>query len=195
MDAMSTNNIMDITTTNNAIPVNYNEAKKENRWITVIFITIIIIIIVAIIILIVLGTVSSQTFNANQQRLNNLPTCNSISNELDLIKIPNDFVSCQNSTYYIGKLSNGLFDFEVAPWGSTNHDVCVQFCTTFDSVTQICNGVPYQGKSANVNYHSCLVQLDILNSGSCTGPLPIASKGPILYYPLSPSCKRCTTCD
>lgn len=187
---------MDVPNLNSAvIPVSYNYAKKENRWITVVFITIIIIIIALIITLIVFATVSSETFNSTNQRLNNLPTCNTISNELTLIKIPNDFVLCQNSTYYIGKLSGGLYDFEVAPWGSSNNDVCIQFCTTFDPVTKICNGSNYQGKSANVNYNSCMQQLAILNSGSCTGPVPIASKGPILYYPLSPTCRRCPTCD
>ena len=182
-----------------AVPVSYEKAKKGNVWISVLFITIIIIIIIAMVVLMIWGAVSYKQYQNVQNKLNNLPTCYNISSEFNLIQIPNDMGECRVGTYYIGKLTDGTYDFVVAPWGTTNHNVCVQFCNNFNPETQFCTGVDYLGKSANDNYHACIKQLDGLVTNQdgvpkCNGPVPIAQKGPILYYPQSVTCKSCPIC-
>jgi hypothetical protein len=125
---------------------------------------------------------------------NILPPCNQNVNISSLIQIPDVGANCiQNgivgSLYYIGKLDRGQYDYVVAPWATQPLDVCVGFCTGYTGGQ--CSGADYNGQSAQSNFDNCMRQL---SSTGCAPPIPIAARGTIIYYPLSPTCKICDNC-
>lgn len=123
-----------------------------------------------------------------------LPPCRQTVVFDSLLQIPDDAPRCvqegvTGSLFYIGNLGMGTYDFVVAPWGTQPLDVCVRFCTRFIGGT--CIGPNYNGQSAQTNFNQCMQQLA---GTGCSPPLPIAARGPILYYALSPTCNICDDC-
>lgn len=122
-----------------------------------------------------------------------LPPCSERTDISSLVQIPNTLQSCEQngratSLYYIGSISN--LDYVVAPWGTQPFDVCIGFCTGYTG--GICSGSNYNGKSAQDNFNSCMIQLAVTG---CAPPSPIAAKGTTIYYPFSPTCKICDNCS
>lgn len=123
-----------------------------------------------------------------------LAPCRQTVNFNDLLEIPDQGFNCvQRGTtgtlYYIGNLGTGTYDYVVAPWGTQPIDVCVGFCTHLKDGS--CTGPNYNGRSAQSNFDQCMKQL---SSTTCSPPLPIAARGPILYYAFSPTCNICDNC-
>jgi len=156
---------------------------------------IILIILAVIIVLIITGLViwggvtSSAAIAASSQVPITTP-CASTVNVGALPQITSTSKPCiqqglATSLYYINE-SN----YVAAPWTSSPLDVCVGFCTSY--ANNICTGPDYNGKSAQDNYNNCISQL---SSTTCVPPTPIAAKGTILYYPLSPGCGICDNYD
>jgi hypothetical protein len=78
----------------------------------------------------------------------------------------------------------------VAPWTSSNLDVCASFCSSYANGT--CTGSDVGGKSAQDNFDQCMAQLGVTG---CVPPMPMAANGPTLYYPLAPGCGLCDNYD
>lgn len=160
-------------------------------------IVLVLIIISVIILIIFIGLcITAIVVPATQQGNNNVtttPSCTSTTDLSKLLTIPNSGYNCnQNgittSLYYVGDLGNKNYDYVVAPWTSQPLDVCIGFCQSYTN--EICTGSNYNGLSAQQNFDNCMTQL---SSTTCIPPSPIAIKDGILYYPLSPTAKICTS--
>jgi hypothetical protein len=119
-----------------------------------------------------------------------LQPCSTTANRTSLL-IPPDSAACvQNGTtgglYYVGHLGDKSYDYVVAPYPTSNLDVCVSYCTTYSN--GICTGPAINGKSAQSNYESCMAQL---SHSDCVPPAPIAIRGNTLYYPYAVTASLC----
>lgn len=154
-------------------------------------------VIITIGVVVALSWIAVETINSKSSGGTGspaLPPCRQTVNFNSLIQIPEIGADCVHNGktgqfYYIGNLGTGSLDYVVAAWGNQPHDVCVDFCLSFDNGS--CSGPNYNGKSAQDNYDQCISQL---SSTTCTPPVPIAAKGPILYYAFSPTCNICSNC-
>lgn len=152
--------------------------------------SVLILLFLSIIICIIVG------YNLRKKD-NVLPPCS--QNISNLIKIPskvppNSEIDCPSrgtrGIFYYVKSLNSNYDYVVAKWPTQSKDVCIDFCDSFNQ--GICNGPNYNGKTAQENYNSCMLQL---SSTTCTPPIPIAIQDGILFYPYSPTCSICDNCN
>lgn len=152
------------------------------------------LILLVILILAVLSY-AIYTYYSNNPNSNNgvnLPPCSEVTNISSLVQI-GDLPECivngvSLNRYYIGRITDGKYNFTVSPYKNQPLDVCISFCSKYDG--KICTGPEYNGKTAQENFESCMEQL---SSTVCKPPIPIAAKGTILYYPLQPKCE-CENC-
>lgn len=161
----------------------------------VIAVIIIIILIVLLIILVTRAIIDTKKNNdSGSGTTTNQPPCSDTVNTSELIVIPEDQQPCHQDSiitlYYLGNLSEGKWDFVVAPITTSPTNVCVSFCTTMQN--NICMGPNYAGKTANENYLACLASLA---TTKCVPPTPLAIKDSVLYYPYSPTCRACDVCQ
>lgn len=165
----------------------------------ILLVTFVIILGIGVIIILILAAISAHNLAVERQKSGGTGAtgtnpCSQNVNISDLVQIPDTGANClqsgaTGSLYYIGKITNGVWDFVVAPWGTQPSDVCTSFCSSYSNGT--CTGAVYNGVSAQTNYNECIQQL---SSTSCTPPVPIAAKGTILYYANSPTCRICDNC-
>lgn len=163
-------------------------------------VVVISIIVVLILVVILVVLVTRAAFETKQNNDNgsgnttNQPPCSSTVNTNTLVVIPENQAPCHQDSiitlYYIGELSQGKWDFVVAPITTSPNNVCASFCTTIQNNT--CVGPNYAGKTAQENYLTCLASL---STKDCVPPAPIAIKGTVLYYPYSPTCRACDNCQ
>jgi hypothetical protein len=163
--------------------------------VVVISVIIIVVLIVILIVLITRASIDTQNNNANgSSNTTNQPPCTNTVNTNTLVVIPEDQAPCHQDSlitlYYIGELSQGKWDFVVAPITTSPTNVCASFCSSIQDKT--CVGPNYAGKTAQENYNDCLVSLSTTN---CVPPAPLAIKGTVLYYPYSPTCRSCDSCQ
>lgn len=163
--------------------------------VVVISIVVIVILIIILIVMITRAAIDTQQNNANGSgNTTNQPPCANTVNTTELIVIPEDQAPCHQDSvitlYYLGELSQGKWDFVVAPITTLPANVCAGFCTTIQD--NICTGPNYAGKTAQENYVACLASLA---TKDCVPPAPIAIKGTVLYYPYSPTCRECDNCQ
>lgn len=153
----------------------------------------VIIVIVAIAVIAVLIAAAIADRNTDNGSTNpNSTSCGSNVNLSNLVQISTNTPVCNEqgvptSFYYIGNISN--LDFVVAPFPTQPVDVCVGYCDSY--LNGVCTGASFNGKTAQENFNTCVNQL---SSQTCQGPLPIAAKGPIIYYAYSPTCRICDGC-
>ena len=163
--------------------------------VVIIAVVIIVILIVVLIVMITRAAIDTRQNNASGAgNTTNQPPCTNTVNTADLVVIPDSQAPCHEDSvitlYYIGELSQGKWDFVVAPITTLPTNVCASFCTTIENKT--CVGPNYAGRTAQENYVACLASLATQN---CVPPAPIAIKGSVLYYPYSPTCRACDICQ
>jgi len=166
--------------------------------IVIIAVVIVIVLLVILIVMITRAVIDTRRNNTNGSgNTTNQPPCSSVVNTNTLVVIPEDQAPCHQDSiitlYYIGELSQGKWDFVVAPITTSAVNVCASFCTNIQNDT--CIGPNYAGKTAQENYQTCLTSLASLNVKNCVPPAPIAIKGTVLYYPYSPTCRTCDNCQ
>lgn len=172
--------------------------KNMNIGILFLFILLVLFIIIGIIAFL-------YVFNTNNNIVQS--SCKSQTNISGLLPLTNAQVCyslisdvCKpNGTYYIGQISQGEYDYIVAPYGSTPLDVCINFCTesytppptpsTDGNPFGICVGISPNNES-QTNFNNCMNQL---NSTTCIPPIPVAinTTNNILYYPYIPTSQNC----
>lgn len=172
-----------------------------------------ILLLIVILILIIIATIGIFIYvvvkNSNSNPV--LSSCKSQINIGDLLPLTNADVCYSqsanglwqpNGQYYIGEISNGQYDYVVAPYGTTPLNVCVSFCNSFTPPTGstgsmaspngctgtscgTCVGPDYNSQTAQTNFNNCLNQL---SSTTCIPPIPLAINDEnILYYPFTPT--------
>jgi hypothetical protein len=163
--------------------------------ITILAITV-IVIVVGLVILIIVAV--SQTGSNSGGGGNSQVPCSQVVDIDKLIQIPDVCSGCtclQNcldiGLYYIGGLAPFTYDYVVAPYPTTPVNVCVQFCQIggYNPTTNTCVGPEFNNRTAQQNFDNCMTQL---SSNDCKPPVPIAAKGPILYYAISPTNRSCS---
>lgn len=162
----------------------------------VLLISLAIIVTIAVVVALSLAAIESTKFQGTTGSTGNigLPPCRQTINVNSLLEIPDIGAECvqkgqTGEFFYIGNLGTGNLDYVVAAWGTQPQDVCVDFCKSFTGGS--CSGPDYNGQSAQANFNQCLQQL---SSTTCSPPIPIARRGPILYYAFSPTCNICSNC-
>lgn len=165
----------------------------------IVLIIIAIILGIGAIIMISLAIISDRTKKSHNGGSSATEPCSQFIDIDTLPQIPDDDICIQQgqktSKYYIGNLNNQSLDFVVAPWATSNFDVCVGYCSKFIPGTGTtggtCSGPGYNGLSAQQNFDNCMQQL---STNECFPPKPIAARGTILYYAFSPTCNICDNC-
>lgn len=165
--------------------------------VVIIAIIVIIILIVVLVVMVVRAAISNhQNTVDGGSNTTNRPPCSTTVNPTQLVVIPEDQEPCHQDSvitlYYVGELSQGKWDFVVAPITTLPTNVCAAFCSSIQN--NICTGPSYAGKTAQQNYTDCIASLSTI-AVNCVPPAPIAIKGNVLYYPYSPTCRACDTCQ
>lgn len=163
--------------------------------VVIIAVVVVVVLLIILIVMVVRAVMDTRKNTASGSgNTANQPPCSNVVNTSTLVVIPEDQPPCHEDSvitlYYIGELSQGKWDFVVAPVTTLPSNVCSSFCTTIQNNT--CVGPNYAGKTAQENYTTCLASL--VTTG-CVPPAPIAIKGTVLYYPYSPTCRSCDNCQ
>lgn len=154
--------------------------------------TVILVVIIVVFLFILIYRAYQASRNPTRQVVI-LPPCNDTVNVTTLVQIPSTAPRCfiggvEQNTYFIGNI-NPAYNYVVGPSAVPAQTVCLGYCQTFNSTTQVCTGQGSGGTvSAQTEYDNCITQL---SSTSCQTPLPVAALGPVVYYPQSVTQQNC----